>query len=52
MAIGEETYLYSVELKNIETLFSQYTLNLKGYEQPTITYGVTFKDLENLLQMN
>ncbi|MDJ0844519.1 FHA domain-containing protein [Crocosphaera sp.] len=52
VAIGEETYLYSVELKSIETLFSQYTLKLKGYEQPTLTYGVTFKDLENLLQIN
>ncbi|MDJ0662299.1 MAG: adenylate/guanylate cyclase domain-containing protein [Crocosphaera sp.] len=52
VAIGEETYLYSVELNSIEKIMSQYTLNLKGYEQPTITYGVTFKDLENLLQIN
>ncbi|MDJ0597454.1 MAG: adenylate/guanylate cyclase domain-containing protein [Crocosphaera sp.] len=52
VAIGEETYLYSVELKSIEILFSQYTLNLKGYDQPTIAYGVTFKELENLLKIN
>ncbi len=52
IAIGEETYLYSVELNDIETIFSQYTLNLKGYEKPTISYGVTFEKLETLLTMN
>ncbi len=52
IAIGEETYLYSVELKNIKTIFSEYTLNLKGYEQPTLTYAVTFEDLETLLNIN
>ena len=52
IAIGEETYLYSVELNDIETIFSQYTLNLKGYDKPTISYGVTFEKLETLLTMN
>ncbi|EAZ92684.1 adenylate/guanylate cyclase domain-containing protein [Crocosphaera chwakensis] len=52
VAIGEETYLYSVELKDIDTLFSQYTVNLKGYEQPTVTYGITFQGLEKLLINN
>lgn len=49
VAIGEDTYLYSVEFKNIEQLFSQYTVNLKGYEKPTVTYGITFQGLEKLL---
>ncbi|ACB51284.1 putative adenylate/guanylate cyclase [Crocosphaera subtropica ATCC 51142] len=52
VAIGEETYLYSVEFQNIDKLFCQYIVNLKGYEQPTVTYGITFQDLENLLNMN
>lgn len=52
IAIGEQTYLHSVELKDIETIFSQYTLKLKGYEKPTLTYGVTFGDLEKLLNLN
>ncbi|MDJ0507838.1 MAG: adenylate/guanylate cyclase domain-containing protein [Crocosphaera sp.] len=52
VAIGEETYLYSVELKQIEQLFSQNTVNLKGYDKPTLTYGVTFQDLEKLLELN
>ncbi|WP_107668290.1 adenylate/guanylate cyclase domain-containing protein [Cyanothece sp. BG0011] len=49
VAIGEDTYLYSVDFKDIDQLFSQYTVKLKGYEQPTITYGITFQELEKLL---
>jgi adenylate cyclase len=52
VAVGAETYQYSVELKNINKLFSQYTVSLKGYDKPTITYGVTFQDLQKLLAIN
>ncbi|MEL4894806.1 adenylate/guanylate cyclase domain-containing protein [Crocosphaera sp. Alani8] len=52
VAIGEQTYLHSIELHCMETIFSQYTLNLKGYEKPTPSYGVTFQKLEKLLEIN
>ena len=52
VAIGEATYIHSVELKNIDSIFSEYSLNLKGYEKPTLSYGVTFEDLEKLLTIN
>ena len=35
-----------------KSIFNQYTVALKGYENPTITYGVTFKDLEEFLEAN
>lgn len=52
IAIGEQTYIHSVELKDIETIFSPYTLNLKGYEKSTLSYGTTFEELEHLLKLN
>ncbi|MDJ0583310.1 adenylate/guanylate cyclase domain-containing protein [Crocosphaera sp.] len=52
VAIGEATYLHSAELKEVDTIFSEYSLNLKGYEKPTLSYAVTFEELEKLLTMN
>ena len=52
VAIGEATYLHSAELKDVETIFSEYSLNLKGYEKPTLSYAVTFEELEKLLNIN
>lgn len=49
IALGETTYKYLSLLKGSE-LFEQYTVNLKGYDTPTITYGATFADLETFLE--
>ncbi|MEM8777734.1 MAG: adenylate/guanylate cyclase domain-containing protein [Cyanobacteria bacterium P01_G01_bin.49] len=52
VAVGEETYKYLADLKQVKNLFHQYTVTLKGYESPTITYGVTFQDLQEFLTAN
>ncbi len=49
IAIGEQTYTYFRDLPQSHNLFDQYTVNLKGYETPKLTYGVTFDELEKFL---
>jgi len=52
IALGETTYQYLSSLGNEQFNFTQHTVNLKGYESPTITYAGTFTDLEAFLQLH
>ena len=52
IALGETTYQYLLSLGNEQPNFTQHTVNLKGYESPTITYAGTFTDLEAFLQLH
>ncbi len=46
IALGETTYEYLSSL-NIEKIgFKPYSVNLKGYDSPTITYGAKFQGLK------
>lgn len=49
IAVGEQTYEYFGDLPQGQNLFEEYTVTLKGYEMPTLTYGVTFEELEIFL---
>jgi adenylate cyclase len=49
IALGETTYEYLAESEF--SLFKQYTVNLKGYDEPTQTYAGTFADLDQFLQL-
>ncbi len=49
VALGETTYQYLSAAMNTANLFKQYTVNLKGYDTPTLTYAGTFADLDALL---
>lgn len=51
LALGETTYQSLSALGASQSLFKQYTVNLKGYDQPTLTYASSFADLEAFLQM-
>ncbi len=50
IALGEDTYHYVSALGNTELVFEQYTVNLKGYDAPTITYAGNYEDLDKFLQ--
>ncbi|MBD2022703.1 adenylate/guanylate cyclase domain-containing protein [Leptolyngbya sp. FACHB-36] len=51
VAVGESTYKYLSTLNvNSPDLFKQYTVHLKGYEAPSITYACSFTDLDTFLQ--
>ena len=51
VALGEGTYQYLMELgANAET-FKQHTVDLKGYDTPTVTYAGSFADLDDFLKV-
>jgi adenylate cyclase len=52
IAIGETTYGYLADSNEVRERFSQHEVRLKGYEQPTFTYGITYQDLEAFLAAN
>ena len=52
IALGEDTYRYLTDIGKHELGFKQYTVNLKGYDSPTVTYAGTYDDLDNFLQTN
>lgn len=52
IALGETTYRYLLPLGADKTGFEQHTVNLKGYDTPTLTYAGSYDDLENFLQVN
>lgn len=52
IAIGETTYSYLCEFKEVQQLFHQHEVMLKGYEQPTITYAIMAQDLERFVEAN
>ena len=52
IAIGEKTYGYLGEFQNLIKNFEQYSVNLKGYEIPITTYGITFEQLTAFIEKN
>ncbi len=50
IALGETTYRYLCALGTAKNRFKQYTVNLKGYEKPTITYAGSFADLDAVVK--
>lgn len=46
VAIGEKTYSYLGELAEAQQHFHEKTVYLKGYDTPTLTYGITFEELD------
>ncbi len=52
VAIGEKTYRYLSQLEKAQSFFQEYTVTLKGYENPTLTYGANFSDLGKFLEIN
>jgi adenylate cyclase len=50
VALGEKTYEYIAQIPEAETLFHRYSVNMKGYDMPIVTYATTFADLERLLR--
>ncbi|ACK72559.1 adenylate/guanylate cyclase [Gloeothece citriformis PCC 7424] len=50
VAIGEKTYSYLGELAQTQNPFQEKTVNLKGYDTPTLTYGITFPELDRFLE--
>lgn len=53
VAVGETTYkhlLSALGENHSSNLFKQYTVHLKGYDVPTITYACSFNDLDVFLQ--
>lgn len=51
IAFGETTYKALSAWDPNEQVFQQHTVNLKGYDKPTITYGGSFVDLEKFVQL-
>lgn len=49
VALGETTYRYLSPLDEVK-LFQEYQVELKGYDVPITTYGVTFANLETFLK--
>ncbi len=49
IAMGETTYQYIAALGVRPTPFQQYTVNLKGYDKPTLTYAGSFAGLDRFL---
>jgi adenylate cyclase len=52
IAVGETTYqnLSALELDS-SRLFKPYTIHLKGYDVPTVTYACSYSDLDTFLQL-
>ncbi|MFB2975129.1 FHA domain-containing protein [Microseira sp. BLCC-F43] len=50
LALAESTYKYLSMLNNLESIFQQYTVNLKGYNNPVVTYAGLFADLDRFFQ--
>ena len=48
IALGETTHKYLSQLNSNPT-FKQFTVNLKGYDEPMTTYASTFADLKTFL---
>uniref|UniRef100_A0ACD5GMB9 FHA domain-containing protein n=1 Tax=Desertifilum tharense IPPAS B-1220 TaxID=1781255 RepID=A0ACD5GMB9_9CYAN len=49
VALGKTTYQYLASFSADPTGFAEYSVNLKGYETPTITYACSFDDLDKFL---
>ena len=49
ISVGETTYAALEQLGVNAQTFKRYSVNLKGYEQPLITHGCAFSDLDRFL---
>lgn len=49
ISVGETTYEALEQVGVTEQTFKRYSVNLKGYEQPLITHGCAFSDLDRFL---
>lgn len=52
VALGESTYQYLIGTGGDSELFKQYTVTLKGYDVPTVTYAGSFAALDMFLTQN
>lgn len=52
IALGEETYRYLSHIGQQPLKLKQHTVDLKGYEKPTVTYAGTYEDLDDFLEIN
>jgi adenylate cyclase len=52
VALGETTYKYLEDSGENSKLFKQYTVSMKGYDTPMLTYAGSFVDLNMFLQLN
>lgn len=50
IAFGETTYKSLSAWEPNESVFQQHTVQLKGYEKPTVTYGGSFVNLERFVK--
>jgi len=51
VALGEAAYQYLTNSGVNPKLFKQYTVTMKGYDTPTLTYATTFAELDKFLQL-
>ncbi|NEQ25863.1 MAG: adenylate/guanylate cyclase domain-containing protein [Microcoleus sp. SIO2G3] len=51
VALGETTYKYLSEAGGSSKVFKQYTVTMKGYDTPMLTYAGSFVDLNNFLKL-
>jgi adenylate cyclase len=51
LALGEETYKYAQPLLEDSDPFKCHSVQLKGYDTPTVTYACQFQDLVHLLKL-
>lgn len=49
ISVGETTYEALEQVGVTDQTFKRYSVNLKGYEQPLITHGCAFSDLDRFL---
>ena len=50
LALAESTYKCLSTLNNLESVFQPYTINLKDYNNPIVTYGGLLADIDKLLK--
>lgn len=50
LGLAESTYKYLSMLNEVESIFPLYTVNLKGYNHPVVTYAGLFSDLDKFLK--
>ncbi len=52
IAVGEKTYHYLSNFQELAQFFHPYEAELKGYETPTLTYGLSFEQLGPFIKQN
>jgi adenylate cyclase len=52
IAIGKTTYYYLSSWATLPELFHKSSVKLKGYDELTLTYGISFEDLDIFLDVN